>query len=101
MSLDGPARMRADVPAACALRLLQQWPRSTILTPADIGLGQDRDGIASFLSIVETLSDSGYLSYEALIFNAEGPMLVDAALTASGRAMLGQQIDAAHRDAAH
>lgn len=96
MSSNGPAKMRTDVPAACALRLLRQWPRATILTPADIGLGQDEASTASFLSIVETLSDSGYLSYEALIFNAEGPMLIDAALTARGRAMLGQQVDAAH-----
>lgn len=96
MSLSGPTSMCPNVPAAWAARLLQQWPRSTVLTPADIGLGGDQAAAADFLAVVETLSDSGYLSYEALIFNADGPMLIDAALTARGRAMLGRLADPAH-----
>lgn len=96
MSLDGLATIRTNVPVACAARLLQQWPRSALLTPADIGLGKDKDSASSFLSIVEALSDAGYLSYEALIFNAEGPMLIDAALTARGRAMLVQWTESPH-----
>ncbi|WP_010543269.1 hypothetical protein [Sphingomonas elodea] len=78
-------------------RLLQQrWPGSTLLTPADVGLGRDKDSIATFLAMVESLSDSGFLSYEALVFNAEGPMVIDAALTARGRAMLAAEGDLAH-----
>jgi hypothetical protein len=97
MSVDRLARMGQDIPVESATRLLHRnWPRSTMLTPADIGLGDDAQAVADFLGLVEALSDAGYLSYEALVFNKEGPMLVDAALTARGRAVLTAQIGAAN-----
>lgn len=97
MSVDGLARMRRGIPVECATRLLHQnWPRSTALTPADIGLGGDPQAVADFLGLVEALSDAGFLSYEALVFNSDGPMLVDAALTARGRAVLAAQIGASN-----
>lgn len=89
MSVDRLARIRAGASVECATRLLQQnWPRSTLLTPSDVGLGGSEAEVAEFLGLVEWLSDAGFLSYEALVFNSDGPMLVDAALTARGRAML-------------
>jgi hypothetical protein len=97
MSVDRLASKRTGVPVECATRLLQQnWPRSTLLTPADIGLGHDGKAIADFIGLVEALSDAGFLSYEALVFNNEGPMLIDAALTARGRAMLASHADLAN-----
>jgi hypothetical protein len=71
--------------------LVQNWPRSTILTPSDIGLGGRETAVAEFLGMVESLSDAGFLAYEALVFGSEGPMLVDATLTARGRAMLASE----------
>lgn len=97
MSVDHLARMRTDAPAECATRLLQEhWPQSTVLTPADIGLGDRETGTADFLGLVERLSDAGFLSYEALVFNSDGPMLIDATLTARGRAMLMRETDRAN-----
>lgn len=97
MSVDRLARMRTGAPVECATRLLQQhWPRSTLLTPADVGLDGEETGAADFLGLVESLSDAGFLSYEALVFNSDGPMLVDATLTARGRAMLAADADRAN-----
>jgi hypothetical protein len=39
---------------------------------------------------VQTLSDTGLLSYEALLIGSEGPVLVDATLTARGRAAFSE-----------
>ncbi len=97
MSVDRLARIRAGVSVEHATRLLQQnWPRSTLLTPSDVGLDDGESGVADFLGLVEWLSDAGFLSYEALVFNSDGPMLVDAALTARGRAMLAAEADRAN-----
>jgi len=92
MSVDRLGRIGSSVPVECATRLLvQNWPRSTILTPSDIGLGGRETAVAEFLGMVESLSDAGFLAYEALVFGSEGPMLVDATLTARGRAMLASE----------
>ncbi|OAN67133.1 hypothetical protein [Sphingomonas sp. TDK1] len=97
MSVDGLASMRNPAPAEYAARLLQQnWPGFIQLTPADIGLSNGEQGAADFLAVVASLSDAGYLSYEALLLNAEGPILVDATLTARGRAVLTPPTDLAH-----
>jgi len=97
MSVDRLSRMGTGAPVECATRLLQEhWPRSTLLTPADVGLGSEETATADFLGLVEWLSDAGFLSYEALVFNSDGPMLVDATLTARGRAMLAREADRAN-----
>jgi len=89
MPCDGMTSMETDVRVERATRLLQRsWPGSTILTPADIGLGSEKSAVADFIALVESLSDAGFLSYEALIVAADGPMVIDAALTARGRAAL-------------
>ncbi|MET3710204.1 hypothetical protein ABIC65_000884 [Sphingomonas trueperi] len=97
MSVDRLGRIGSGVPVECATRLLEQnWPRSTLLTPADIGLGGRETAVAEFLGMVESLSDAGFLAYEALVFNSDGPMLVDATLTARGRAMLASEANQAN-----
>ncbi|MGN7999830.1 hypothetical protein [Sphingomonas sp. 22176] len=97
MSVDRLGRIGSGVPVESATRLLEQnWPRSTLLTPADIGLGGRETAVAEFLGMVESLSDAGFLAYEALVFNSEGPMLVDATLTARGRAMLAREANRAN-----
>ncbi|GAA0732710.1 hypothetical protein CA233_05145 [Sphingomonas sp. ABOLD] len=97
MSVDRLGRIGSDVSVECATRLLEKnWPRSTLLTPADIGLGDRETAVAEFLGMVESLSDAGFLAYEALVFNSDGPMLVDATLTARGRAMLASEANRAN-----
>lgn len=94
MSFDGMASMGTDVRVERATRLLQRsWPGATVLTPADIGLGSEQSASADFIAIIESLSDAGFLAYEALIVAAEGPMVIDAALTARGRAALDAGTD--------
>ena len=97
MPLDGMADMETDVRVERATRLLQRsWPGATILTPADIGLDGEQSAAADFIAIIESLSDAGFLAYEALIVAADGPMVIDAALTARGRAALDGGQDLTH-----
>jgi len=89
MSFGGVSGMGTDVRVKRATTLLQRsWPGATVLRPADIGLGSGQSAAADFVAIIEALSDAGFLAYEALVLNADGPMVVDAALTARGRAAL-------------
>lgn len=89
--------METDVRVERATRLLQRsWPGSTVLTPADIGLGEEQSASADFIAIIESLSDAGFLAYEALIVAADGPMVIDATLTARGRAALDAGADLTH-----
>lgn len=97
MSLSRLARIGSGAPVEGVTRLLQEnWPRSTLLTPAAIGLESGDKAVAEFLGLVESLSDAGFLAYEALVFNSDGPMLVDAMLTARGRAMLASETNHAN-----
>lgn len=89
MSSSRAVETHLEASIASAKRLLsERWPALTVLTPSVIGLAADARAIDQFLAIVESLSDSGYLSYEALVLQADGPILIDAALTARGRAAL-------------
>jgi hypothetical protein len=64
--------------------LAASWPILVTLTPESVGL--DGDATLEFLRIVQALSDTGLLSYEALLIGSDGPTLIDASLTARGRA---------------
>ncbi|PVX30914.1 hypothetical protein [Sphingomonas pokkalii] len=97
MSSDGLLGMRREAPVESATRLLQdKWPSLVMLTPESIGLPDDTGASLEFLAIVQSLSDAGFLSYEALVINPEGPVVIDAALTARGRAALALRESATH-----
>ena len=66
--------------------LAASWPILVTLTPESIGLTPNEEATIEFLRIVQVLSDTGLLSYEALLIGSDGPTLVDASLTARGRA---------------
>jgi hypothetical protein len=70
--------------------LVASWPILVTLTPENVGLADHDDATVDFLRIVQTLSDTGLLSYEALLIGSEGPVLVDATLTARGRAAFSE-----------
>ena len=66
--------------------LAANWPILVTLTPENVGLAGSEDATIDFLRIVQVLSDTGLLSYEALLIGSDGPVLIDASLTARGRA---------------
>jgi len=70
--------------------LAASWPILVTLTPENVGLGRDEEATLEFLRIVQALSDTGLLSYEALLIGSDGPMLIDATLTARGRAAFSE-----------
>jgi hypothetical protein len=66
--------------------LAASWPILVTLTPESVGLDGNKEATLDFLRIVQALSDTGLLSYEALLIGSDGPILIDASLTARGRA---------------
>jgi len=77
-----------DAPHLEALgRLLNaSWPTLITFTPEAIGLAALPNTKFDFLQSIQSLTDAGLMSYEALVVGSEqGPRVVDAALTARGR----------------
>ncbi|WP_262408471.1 hypothetical protein [Sphingomonas sp. JC676] len=70
--------------------LAASWPILVTLTPESVGLGSNEEATLEFLRIVQALSDTGLLSYEALLIGSDGPILIDATLTARGRAAFSE-----------
>lgn len=70
--------------------LVANWPILVTLTPDSVGLERSEEAAMDFLRIVQALSDTGLLSYEALLVGSDGPMLIDASLTARGRAAFSE-----------
>lgn len=66
--------------------LAASWPILVTLTPESVGFADDEEATIEFLRIVQALSDAGLLSYEALLIGSDGPVVIDASLTARGRA---------------
>ncbi|WP_404333498.1 hypothetical protein AB2M62_10395 [Sphingomonas sp. MMS12-HWE2-04] len=74
-----------------------QWPAFHTLRPALVDVD---DALApEFLHAVQHLSDLGLISYEALIVGPTGPVVLDATLTARGRAICARQHGAEHEPA--
>lgn len=70
--------------------LIGCWPAPVTLTSETIGLDGRPDSHQNFLRTVQALSDAGLIQYEALLVGAtRGPEVVDALLTARGRAAFG------------
>ena len=68
--------------------LERSWPILITVTPANLGLDEGEDSLVRFLVAVRHMADEGLMTYEALIVGSNGTRLVDAALTARGRAAL-------------
>ena len=64
--------------------LLRRWPETVNVIPVQFGINRGGD----FLEVVHALTDSGLLSYEALISDGQGPRIVGAAITPRGRALV-------------
>jgi hypothetical protein len=71
------------------LRVLQAcWPSPVTLTCETVGLENQPGSRQGFLRSIQALADSGLLQYEAILVGAtRGPEVVDAILTARGRAL--------------
>jgi hypothetical protein len=46
------------------------------------------DRITAFIQNFQDLSDAGMITYEAFVVGTGGPQVIDAALTARGRALI-------------
>ena len=80
-----------DSPEFKALvRVLQaRWPSPITLSCETVGLDDQPELRQALLRSVQALADGGLLQYEALLVGAtRGPEVVDAMLTARGRALL-------------
>jgi len=90
----------ADARAALQ-SLWSSWPAVTTLRPACTGLQGPSENALDFVRAVQRLSDAGLIGYEALVIGSEGPRVIDAALTARGRALMGSWLstdgDALHQ----
>jgi hypothetical protein len=73
------------------LRVLQvSWPNPVTLTCETVGIDDQPESRQNFLRSIQALADGGLLQFEALLVGAtRGPEVVDAILTARGRALLG------------
>ncbi|MBC9032075.1 hypothetical protein IAG41_06695 [Sphingomonas sp. JC676] len=68
--------------------LQRNWPALVTLTPDLLGLEYPGETTLDFLEAIRDLTDSGMVTCEAIIISSnDGPRMVDAALTARGRAM--------------
>lgn len=66
------------------------WPSPVTLTCETVGLDNRPESRHVFLRSVQALIDGGMLQYEALLVGAtRGPEVIDAILTARGRALGG------------
>lgn len=72
--------------------LWAHWPAFRMLSPADVGMDQSPARVTDFVRVVQQLSDAGLICYEALVVRGGDVRLVDAALTARGRAQLAPWI---------
>ena len=88
LSPDRPAPEPPDAAVLLIRALGQSWPILETLTPASLGLDDGEADLVGFVTAVRQLSDEGLISYEALIVSRDTARLVDAGLTARGRASI-------------
>ena len=80
-----------DAPYSEAVaRLLQaSWPAFVTLTPELVSIDPESDARDGLLHTIQLLTDSGLITYEALVMSSDhGLRVVDVALTARGRSAL-------------
>jgi hypothetical protein len=69
--------------------LWSSWPIVVTLCAADVAMGDSPERHIDFIKALQELGDSGLITFEAFLVGPGGPQMVDAALTARGRALLG------------
>lgn len=74
--------------------LWSNWPIVATLRPADVGMDASSDRLIDFIKAFQDLGDAGLITFEAFIVGPGGPQMIDAALTARGRALLGPEMNA-------
>jgi hypothetical protein len=89
--IDEPAQAYESADAKTIVDALwSNWPIVVTLCAADIGMGS-ADRVTDFIRNFQNLSDAGLISYEAFVVGPGGPQVIDAALTARGRAVLARR----------
>jgi hypothetical protein len=89
--IDEPAQAYESADAKTIVDALwSKWPIVVTLCAADVGMGS-ADRITDFIRNFQDLSDAGLISYEAFVVGPGGPQVIDAALTARGRAVLARR----------
>jgi hypothetical protein len=74
--------------------LWSNWPVVATLRPVDLGMGVTPERAIDFIRTFQQLSDAGLIGYEAFVVGPGGPQVIDAALTARGRALLVSSVHA-------
>lgn len=70
------------------IRLLQgSWPILVNLTPSRLGLDRHQEAHRAFVHTMRILTESGLMTCEAIVDDSADPEVIDAALTARGRAL--------------
>jgi hypothetical protein len=89
---DEPAQAYESADAKTIVDALwSNWPIVVTLRAADVGMGS-AERITDFIRNFQDLSDAGLISYEAFVVGPGGPQVIDAALTARGRAVLARRM---------
>lgn len=88
--IDEPAQAFESADARTIVAALwSSWPIVATLRPADVGMDASPDRLIDFINAFQNLGDAGLITFEAFIIGPGGPQMIDAALTARGRALLG------------
>jgi hypothetical protein len=69
--------------------LWSSWPIVATLRPADVGMDDTPERLIDFIKAFQDLGDAGMITFEAFIVGPAGPQMIDAALTARGRTLIG------------
>jgi hypothetical protein len=94
--IDEPAQAFESADARTIVAALwSSWPIVATLRPADVGMDASPDRLIDFINAFQNLGDAGLITFEAFIIGPGGPQMIDAALTARGRALLGPGNNAA------
>lgn len=72
--------------------LWSSWPLVATLRPADLGMDESAERLIDFIKAFQDLGDAGMIIFEAFVVGPAGPQVIDAALTARGRALLGARM---------
>lgn len=75
--------------------LWSSWPIVVTLCAADVAMNDSPERHIDFIKALQELGDAGLITFEAFIVGPGGPQMIDAALTARGRALLGPGMSAA------
>lgn len=89
--IDEPAQACNSADAQTIVDALwSSWPMVVTLRAADVGM-DSADRVTDFIRNFQDLSDAGMITYEAFVIGTGGPQVIDAALTARGRAMIARR----------